>query len=96
MPTKGKKDKKDYTKVKLNNAGEIDHSDNYIYKLHTRPKPDSPSREKSPELNDKAQEPSEKLSMVALQKKIKEDLKQIVDDVGIRNQVVKEAEEVRK
>ena len=42
MPTtKGKKDKKDYTKVKLNNAGEIDHSDNYIYKLHTRPKPEN-------------------------------------------------------
>jgi len=49
MPTtKGKKDKKDYTKVKLNNAGEIDHSDNYIYKLHTRPKPEnSPTMESS-------------------------------------------------
>jgi len=40
--------------------------------------------------------PSEKLSMVALQKKIKEDLKQIVDDNNIRHDIVREAEEVRR
>jgi hypothetical protein len=40
--------------------------------------------------------PSEKLSMVALQKKIKEDLKQIVDDNNVRHDIVREAEEVRR
>lgn len=48
MPqAKGKKDKKNQKAVKLNNKGEIDHTDNYIYKLHTRPRdPGSPKLKK--------------------------------------------------
>ena len=47
MPqAKGKKEKKNQKAVKLNNKGEIDHTDNWIYKLHTRPRQQqSPKRE---------------------------------------------------